>query len=1039
MKIKSFFTAALAVLCIVFSCTPEVREEASLSADVSTLEAPSGGDALAVVITANCSWYTSAPAWVTVNPSSGKGNRAVEVIFSENTSSEERTGTLAFVYGDYKDGKRSEITLSQKGKAVEPGPGPGTDPEPEPEPENGPKQKAVLVDDSQIILNWSVSDFADVSKDAGRAYTIAVYEDKEATRLIWSWDLADASNPETLLYNWSGNASYKKFTPGFVFSSLNPSTDYYIRITDRTDGSFSTKKYTTTASPLVDVTKKAASSAREGETIVYETFSEFPYGARSPETVPGYSSTTRSSDTAAILPSGTDPVTASSGSLYLVYPDIHMGLFNTMAKLIPSTRLNSWAAYVQNNTAGAMCIESGCLKVGASKYTGDIVTPPLNCLQKTANLRVTFDAAPYISWGATTATDKLGCVVDVFSPDVSLTKTWWVDANDSANVPADTKEVTISSDPQFKTYSVTLENVPVGARIGVGCKRDNTPGSSQHRCYLDNIRIEVIEYPTIEALTELEGTAIASTSDAIGVVRDSKTGKGIAGVPVSDGYKYVTTDANGVYQMKMNSLARKIYLSLPSEYKVPLDAATHLPLFYSPKNVTHGIQNRNDFSLEPLDSPEDKFTLFMIGDPQCRTDAHVKRYVNESVPDMKSTAGKGVYQNVYAMTLGDIIWDSTNEWTNMKNSMSNVSVGSGWLPYFQCIGNHDHTATTTSDYEATARYTGMFGPTDYSFNRGKAHIVAMDNVVCTTPSSNSSPDGATWGYNAGFSDEQIAWLTADLNTVKDKANTLVILCCHIPFRGGATSGGSSVNTDKHYADVLTLLSQFHEAHIMIGHTHYPQNWIHKGYTCKGGSYIYEHIHQAACGAWWAAKSSTTGAPNGYNIYMVEGNSIKDWVNKGTDRDESYQLRVYDGNQTYTGTKGYIYNWFNASNKGGSSSIVAKGNTVLKGCFVVEAWDDDDTYCSVEFWQGGVKVGNFTRLANGSCTNIALASYWFNEKSKNSTSYSSTTASHYWYYKPASGLPASETNWEVRFIRKIPTSGVTHTYTRNSLTTDYSEY
>lgn len=114
----------------------------------------------------------------------------------------------------------------------------------------------------------------------------------------------------------------------------------------------------------------------------------------------------------------------------------------------------------------------------------------------------------------------------------------------------------------------------------------------------------------------------------------------------------------------------------------------------------------------------------------------------------------------------------------------------------------------------------------------------MDDVLVKTT------NGRTWTYSGGISAEQLKWLRADLALVKDKQNKMVFFCAHIPFGESAKSGGASVNKDKNYAEVLKLLTEFHEAHLMIGHTHYPQNWIHTGYVTKSGKPIYEHVHGA---------------------------------------------------------------------------------------------------------------------------------------------------------------------------------------------------
>ncbi len=539
-------------------------------------------------------------------------------------------------------------------------------------------------------------------------------------------------------------------------------------------------------------------------------------------------------------------------------------------------------------------------------------------------------------------------------------------------------------------------------------------------------------------VTNINGTEIKEGNNLVGLISDAKTGKGIAGVPVTDGYTYTVTDANGVYQFKANRLCRQVYYVTPSEYEINLNSTTHLPEFFSTKNIDKYNVNRNDFKLTPLPAVEDKFTLLMVGDPQCQKEDQVTRYETETIVDIKATVNTGrtegyVEKGVYAVTLGDITHDNIVLWPNMKNSMSNVKLADGsYLPFFNCIGNHDHDAAAASDFNATANFVNNFGPTDYSFNRGKAHIIVMDNIVCTTTNNK------TWTYEAGFSPQQLSWLKADLNQVKNKEDKLVLLCCHIPFRGGANSGGSSVNKDKYYADVLKLLTDFKEAHIMIGHTHYSQNWIHGSYVCKGGQPIYEHVHGTACGGWWANNSDVIGGPNGYNVYTVEGNSIVDWFNKGTNRHKDFQMRVFDGNHEYSGSKGYKYTWWNGGT-GGSSNIKAKGNANYKGAFVAQIWDDDDRNWKVELYQDGKKVGDFKRLANGSSTNVHYAACSFNEYGKNTTTWTSTTASHYWYFKPASGDPSSEKNWEVRATQTIPGSGKTKVHVCSMITNDFGTY
>lgn len=568
------------------------------------------------------------------------------------------------------------------------------------------------------------------------------------------------------------------------------------------------------------------------------------------------------------------------------------------------------------------------------------------------------------------------------------------------------------------------------------CNRNNDPDKPDTPNY----------DPELKNLTEtsINGTAIQSGNDLAGVIKNAKTGKGIAGVAVTDGYNFVKTDANGVYQMKRDDRCRKVYYTTPAEYEIYLDTKYHMPCFFSPKTMEKGFKYRVDFTLTPLPAPEKDFSIIMIGDPQCYQTSEVVRYTKETIADIKATVPTLTNKSVYAMTLGDITFDSTNLWSQMRASMANVEVNGRYLPFFQCIGNHDHNSLEAdsknpedNDYRATGKFFEFCGPTDYSFDRGDTHIIVMDDIPVQSLASSSKPNNHTWNYYAGYTDTQWNWFKQDIENVADKANKMVFVCMHIPVRGGGNNSGSSFNTSRHYADLLNALKQFKEAHIMIGHTHYPQNYVHTSQKALGGLPIYEHIHQAACGAWWANNSSVTGGPNGYNIYDVKGASVVDWINKGTNRPKDYQIRVYDGNQIYNGKKGYAYSWYNTKNVG--AGITAKGNVNTKNCFVVEAWDDDDTYCSVEFWQDGAKKGNFQRIPNGGCTNIALCGYWYNEGGKTTDTYVSTTASHYWYFPAPSGEPKNEKNWEVKFIRKIPASGKENVYSRKDLTTDYSEF
>ena len=111
------------------------------------------------------------------------------------------------------------------------------------------------------------------------------------------------------------------------------------------------------------------------------------------------------------------------------------------------------------------------------------------------------------------------------------------------------------------------------------------------------------------AKVEIAGTVILDANTGCGLVSDSSTGKGIPGVTVTDGTTCVQTDKNGVYQFKLDSYARNVYICIPSGYRIPLDDKFQTPVFYSTLPVLKTELVRNDFTLDPLEGSHSPFTL----------------------------------------------------------------------------------------------------------------------------------------------------------------------------------------------------------------------------------------------------------------------------------------------------------------------------------------------------------------------------------------------------------------------------------------------
>lgn len=183
------------------------------------------------------------------------------------------------------------------------------------------------------------------------------------------------------------------------------------------------------------------------------------------------------------------------------------------------------------------------------------------------------------------------------------------------------------------------------------------------------------------------------------------------------------------------------------------------------------------------------------------------------------------------------------------------------IPFFQCLGNHDMDYDHGGDETSDVTFQQFYGPTYYSFNRGKAHYVVMDNVRYL---------GKDRDYDGFFQQNQLDWLKKDLSFVPQ--DHLIILCVHIPVHSGVK------NNDELYA----ILGE-RNVHIMSGHTHYHVNAIR-------GS-IYEHNHGTVCGAWWTGPICCDGTPCGYGVYKVKGNSLE-WHYQSTGEAADHQVRLF---------------------------------------------------------------------------------------------------------------------------------------------------
>ena len=738
---------------------------------------------------------------------------------------------------------------------------------------------------------------ADYSEEITKNYKVALYSDAKCQNLVVSVN----NIPGSLFTDYL-------VPPRFAFTGLKPATTYYAKVFNNTDTTESKAIEVATIASAEDKNAIVTNNAKAGDLIVFENFAGLIYGGELSARASGISRSDRGSLTE-IKPI-TGVINASSSTDYLyVHAGTEIGLFNTLKGIVDDFGLQDWGYIAPANSC--ICARAGFIKLGTTGKRAAICTPELDAIPegKAATVRVKFRAAPYGDYNKSSINrdERYLAVRALVDPTCT-------NYNVTYNTEAcNTKFVTLSSIDitVWEECEVTLTNVPSGGRISIGGGHEETV---TNRFLLDDIRVyveEITDYktPTVEDFTYL---------DPISGTVKYNDGTPAAGVAVSDGFSVVQTDSEGKYTISPHRDCWYIYYSIPADCQVPINEFGQ-PCFYTKFDRSVSTY---DFTLTK-GTKETEFTLFCLADPQCKDNNSTAtngrngdRFKNESVPAIKAHAQTKTTP-CYGVTLGDIVYseDSRNNeafMDDMRDFMANTLIG---MPIFQTMGNHDYkffssskpiyadATSSTFDIRIQRAFEDVFGPINYSWNRGDAHIISMRNMHWSnnTNASDSS-------YSLSFTTEQVKWLREDLETVpKDK---LIIFCVHIPMLNQSAASA-----------VTALLQQFPNCHIMSGHTHYMRNEP----TRTAG--IYEHVHAAVSGQWWWSNINGDGVPNGFGVYEISGNKIVNGYYQGINEgmnDRNYQIRLYRGdlkagaeNRSFNlqhGSDVIIANVFNASPK-----------------------------------------------------------------------------------------------------------------------------
>jgi len=390
------------------------------------------------------------------------------------------------------------------------------------------------------------------------------------------------------------------------------------------------------------------------------------------------------------------------------------------------------------------------------------------------------------------------------------------------------------------------------------------------------------------AATTLISPALAATpADGVGQVKGKvqSSGSGVAGVVVSDGYTVAVTDKKGNYSLPLHSDAEFVFISIPAGHAIPSEKG--LARFYQP--LKKGQAQTADFNLQKNPLDDTRHALIIWADTQMVKDQDAETLVKVSAPDTAALIQSLGNIPTHGITVGDLVHDRFDLFDDYARAVEVTGI-----PFFQAIGNHDMDYTARTDDQSQSKYKSLFGPSYYSFNRGKIHYVVLDDVFFL---------GKGHNYIGYITENQLQWLEQDLKHVA--AGSTVIVSLHIPTNTNAAdreqkpeNPGGTVSNREH---LYSLLKPF-KVHIMSGHTHWNEKWEKDN--------IMEHNHGTVCGAWWREQAvAADGTPNGYAVYEINGNDVT-WYYKSTGKSAEHQMTLYKPGRSTTKPEAVVANIWN---------------------------------------------------------------------------------------------------------------------------------
>lgn len=370
----------------------------------------------------------------------------------------------------------------------------------------------------------------------------------------------------------------------------------------------------------------------------------------------------------------------------------------------------------------------------------------------------------------------------------------------------------------------------------------------------------------------------------------SADNKALANVVVSDGYTCAVTDEGGQFTIDASPEANYIFASTPAGYLPPVDSLNR-PLFYLPLN-----DNRTVYDFVLIKNPVDdsRHAFIAQADIQVVAEDELVEY-DSQVADTRGHMATYGPVDIFGIDCGDIVGDHPELYPSSLRHRAALG-----FPVYYVMGNHDMKYYGRTHETSQGRFEQNMGPSNYSFNRGNVHYVAIDNCFYI---------GRDYFYMGYVDERTFRWLEQDLARVPE--GSTVVMFMHIPLRNEAGNNpfrydGKSVSQETVNAGHLIELLKPYNVHLITGHQHWNNNVEHS----PG---LYEHNTAAACGLWWQTPVCEDGTPRGYGVYEVNGDDIA-WYYKSTGEPVSYQMRVYFPGAVAESPESLVANIWNADSE-----------------------------------------------------------------------------------------------------------------------------